>query len=133
MTPFTIMMRQAVVAIGRRMAWTDPKAMEQTFDDYSNPAYYEGTGMARGKEMNLISSETENGSHAPCIDLDYPAYLVESSTPGHFHLYLEKEISWAKYINVLQAMADAGLIEEGFYRAARSRGATFLRRPGVTK
>lgn len=76
---------------------------------------------------NLVSSLTKTGHHAPVLDIDYPARLVPSSTPGHFHLYLEKEIPWGRYQLVLWALSWAGLIEPGFFRAALARKMTFAR------
>lgn len=84
-------------------------------------------------EANLVSSALANGMHAPVIDLDYEAHLIPSGTPGHYHLYLDKEIPWAKYVTVLNAMADAGLIESGYYDSSRAHGASFVRLPHVLK
>lgn len=96
-------------------------------------------------EANLISSEVWAGEdkvhdtcegdrvHLPCLDLDFPCVLVESSTPGHHHLYLNKPVAWDDYLDVLRAMANAGLIEEGYVHAAERRGATHLRLPDVQK
>lgn len=91
-------------------------------------------------EANLVSSiidrpvhGLEPPMHAPVIDLDFPCSLVESSTPGHFHLYLDRPVSWERYAALLKALRWAGLIEEGFYRLSIARGATFVRKPGVKK
>lgn len=71
--------------------------------------------------------------HAPILDLDFPCHVVESSTPGHSHLYIDKRMSWWKYRRLLKALWKAGLIEEGYYRASVQRGATHLRHPRMTK
>lgn len=86
-------------------------------------------------EANLISSEVEGaaGIHLPVLDIDFPARLVPSSTEGHFHLYLDSYVAWDKYLRVLEALADAGLIERGYYEVAKIRKATFVRKPGVKK
>lgn len=76
---------------------------------------------------NLIGSLTKTGLHAPVLDIDYPARLVPSSTPGHFHLYLDVEIPWHRYALALWALSVAGLIEPGFFRAAMARKLTFAR------
>lgn len=78
-------------------------------------------------KANLVGSLLTNGNHGPCIDLDYPCRLFPSRTPGHFHLYLEKEVTWERYEPILKAMADAGLIEQGFYKSAALRQQTYLR------
>ena len=85
-------------------------------------------------DANVVISATSNGRrdkvlHAPCFDLDYECYLVRSKTPGHFHLYLNKEVTWDKYVAVLDAMVDAGLLEKGWVRAAKHDGFAVLRLP----
>ena len=84
-------------------------------------------------EANLVSSLTPNERHAPVLDLDFPCQLVPSTTPGHFHLYLDKTVTWEQYRGLLDALFAAGLIEEGFHRMSLQRGATFVRKPGVMK
>lgn len=79
------------------------------------------------EQANLVGSLTKTGLHAPVLDLDYPARLVPSSTPGNFHLYLDVEIPWGKYALALWALSTAGLIERGFFRAAMARKLTFAR------
>lgn len=71
--------------------------------------------------------------HAPVIDIDFPAVLIPSSTPGHFHLYLERPVKWSAYVRMLEAMSDAGLVERGYVRASVARGRTFVRKPTCTK
>ena len=72
-------------------------------------------------------------THLPAIDIDFPCQLVESSTPGHFHLYIDKEISQDAYHAILKALTDAGIVQRGFYKSAVRRGQTFLRKPGHHK
>lgn len=84
-------------------------------------------------EPNLISSLTEQGTHAPALDIDFPIHAVPSSTPGHFHLYFEKEMSWSDYEKLLRVMAEVGLIEQGFYQQAMKFKQTYLRLPYVKK
>ena len=45
--------------------------------------------------VSSLQSGTEPGSraqHYPVLDLDLPAVLVPSSTPGHSHLYIDLPI-----------------------------------------
>jgi hypothetical protein len=58
---------------------------------------------------------------------------VPSSTPGHTHLYVAKQVSWGQYKKVLKAMAKAGLIEDAFYEASVGARAAMLRLPWVKK
>lgn len=87
------------------------------------------------EQANLISSEVigRPGWHAPALDIDLPCTLVESTTPGHFHLYIDHAMDLTDYLALLEALAAAGIIEWGYFFAAMRRGATFLRKPGVLK
>lgn len=71
--------------------------------------------------------------HRPVLDLDLPAQLVPSSTPGHFHLYLDVEVAHWPYMALLEALEHAGIIEPGYSRASQERGYTAVRLPWVTK
>jgi hypothetical protein len=69
----------------------------------------------------------------PLLDLGFPVTLVPSTTPGHFHAYLGKELSWTAYAELLRQLCIAGVVETGFYAMSLRRGATFVRKPGVRK
>lgn len=71
--------------------------------------------------------------HAPALDLDVPAYLVASTTPGHFHLYLDVEMTWRTYRRLLKALAKAGVIEKDWAKASIACRHTFVRAPWVIK
>lgn len=75
---------------------------------------------------------TKDKLHGFCVDIDMPCALIESS-PGRYHLYVEKAIPWGKYLEVLKALADAGIIERGYYGASRERKASFLRKATYDK
>lgn len=86
-------------------------------------------------DSNLVSSKVKGNRymHRPMLDLDFPCTLVESSTPGHYHLYMDIQIDWEAYKEALVGLYRAGILEEGFYKLALSRGMTMLRRPGIKK
>lgn len=88
-------------------------------------------------EANVISSKRTDQHglerHALLIDLDVPAYLIPSSTEGHSHLYVDVSMNKAAYFRVLDALADAGIIERGYSDVSQRKGATFLRLPWVKK
>ena len=71
--------------------------------------------------------------HRPVLDIDFPAHLVESSTPGHYHLFLDKEMSWPEYAKLLLALQHAGVLQQGFVNASLQRGASHVRLPWVKK
>lgn len=84
-------------------------------------------------EANIISSILPNGNHAPVLDLDFPARLVPSSTPGHFHLYLDVELSPQEYRTLLETLAQVGIVEEGYAQASVAKGMSMVRKEGVLK
>ena len=87
-------------------------------------------------QANVVTSQSywgTTGLHAPVLDLDFPAVLVPSTTPGHFHLYLDKEVPWDKFKVLLMAMWEVGLLEKGYVDTAIARGYTTVRLPWVTK
>lgn len=78
---------------------------------------------------SLGPSDTEEATYAQytILDLDFPAELIASSTPGHYHLYLDKPISHAKWEALMVALAEAGIIEPGYANSSRSRGYNMVR------
>lgn len=79
------------------------------------------------------TTDPDEEKHYPIFDLDFPAYLVPSSTAGHHHLYLDKKVSWRDYRRVLKAMNKAGLIEDAYYEATMGARAAFLRLPWLKR
>jgi len=90
--------------------------------------------LAPEPEANLISSLCDDGRHMPVLDIDrMPVKVVESSTPGNFHLYIDRPMTWAAYARLLAALGAAGILEAGYVSASLERGATYVRKPGVRK
>jgi hypothetical protein len=84
-------------------------------------------------EADLISSRVlglEGDWHMPAIDVDLPVYAVTSDTPGHSHLYVQRKLAWADYLQLLYAMAKVGIVEENYVKMSERRGASFLYMPG---
>jgi len=73
--------------------------------------------------------------HALVLDIDHPAWLVKSSTPGHFHLYVDVPggIPHQDYMDLLGALATARVIETGYAGASASRGHSDVRLPWIKK
>jgi hypothetical protein len=88
------------------------------------------TSMVQG---HTASADLLQRVHRPVLDIDLPAQLVPSSTPGHFHLYLDVEVPHGAYMALLEALAAAGIIERGYCNASRERGYTAVRLPWVRK
>lgn len=88
------------------------------------------------EKANLVSSRVdseachdEHAMHMPVIDIDLPCKLVPSRTEGHFHLYIDKPMTWRQYTRVLEALMEAGVVEPGYYMATLNHGASFVRTP----
>ena len=65
--------------------------------------------------------------HMPVIDIDFPIAAVPSKTKGHYHLYLQKSMTWEQYVVLLSALAFAGIIEPGYFNTSIRRKQTFVR------
>lgn len=95
------------------------------------------------QEANLVTSTLVDQSsssgtkttvlHAPVLDIDFDAKLIPSSTPGHFHLYLQKAMTWDDYVVLLNALGNTGILEPGYVASALRRGYSSVRKPGVYK
>lgn len=82
---------------------------------------------------NLVSSLCEDGLHRPALDIDIPCIRVDSSTPGHSHLYFTVGLEWDEYVELLQALAKAGILEQKYVDHSLGRGQTLLRVPGTKR
>lgn len=71
--------------------------------------------------------------HTLMIDLDVPASLVPSTTPGHSHLYIDVPMDWQHVLDILGALVAGGVVEPGYLNASKERGYTALRLPWVQK
>lgn len=124
------MTTRCILAMGRKV--NKKKDLSKEGNSYDGNVFPKETTIA-DKDANLVSSLLPNGNHAPAIDIDLPVYLVASSTPGNFHLYFEKEMTWKQYERLLHAMYEAGLVERGFYEQAVRFRQSYLRLPGIKK
>lgn len=85
-------------------------------------------------EADLVGSRDELVDlHWPVFDVDLPVQAIPSATEGHYHLYIDKPMSWRAYKRLLRAMVKAGIVEKGYYQMARKRGETFVRTPEKPK
>ncbi len=72
--------------------------------------------------------------HKLVIDIDHETTLIDSSTPGHHHLIVNHEIPEHKYFNLISALADAGIIEQGYATVSIDlRKETQVRLPWIHK
>lgn len=95
-------------------------------------------------QANVVSSEIKQPplleeiygrTHVVAIDLDIPAYLIPSTTPGHGHLYIDVPggIRHEDYMELLDVLAKCKIIEPGYADVSKKRGHTDLRLPWVKK
>lgn len=84
---------------------------------------------------NLVSSEAaaDPSMHLPVLDLDFQCDLVPSSTPGRYHLYLGKALTWEQYLKLLEVLVEVGLYNKGYLVRAKERGCTLVRTPWTLK
>jgi hypothetical protein len=116
--------------LSRPTYWSE--TVEQN-DDYGHKVKTEVRKEVPAAQANLVGSKVNDNIHLPLFDIDYNASLHPSTTPGHYHLYLNKPITWRKYKRVIKAMAKAGLVQDGFCKYTIQRKQAFLRPPGVKK
>lgn len=126
--------------------WVDWFRVTKTGAPSEDPAYDTGLDFEESNldHANVVSSlvkqdlgdfaaDPTKRFHKVAIDLDIPAYLIPSSTPGHSHLYIDVDIPHHRYMALLSALADAGIIERGYADVSIKRGRSDLRLPWVEK
>jgi len=103
-------------------------------DTYDEGFYTKIPDEAAGiTDAELIASLNSDGKHRPLLDIDFPAAVIPSSTEGHCHLYIDKELEWKDYKKLLNVLADLGIIEHGYRGASLARGYSALRLPWIKK
>ena len=87
------------------------------------------------EDADLVTSEiaSRHKRHKIVLDIDMPVKVLDSSTPGHHHLFIDKELSWKQYRRLLRALAAAGIVEQGYVGASEDRGFTGVRVPWKKK
>lgn len=93
------------------------------------------------KDANIVTSlvlfnwtrPKAERKHKVALDIDIPAKLIPSSTPGNSHLYIDIEVDEPIYWELLDVMDRAGILQPGYVSASKSRGFTALRLPWIKK
>lgn len=67
----------------------------------------------------------------PPLVFDTPVIVHPSTTEGHHHVYVEKEVSWEGYARILRRMSATGIIETTYREFAEKRKMTMLLKPGL--
>lgn len=85
-------------------------------------------------DANVVSSEIEGSPlHTLMVDLDVPAHLIPSETPGHSHLFIDVPMTADQMWAIVDALAAAGVVEGGYAGSSHARGFTSVRLPWVAK
>ena len=120
----------------RSVNFGDPTWYEENVGE-SRPVVYttEAATVVTSEVAGRLNQTYEpSGKHKPVLDIDLPVKVVPSSTEGHFHLFIDKEMSWKDYTKLLDVLAEVGIIEQGFSRVSQgSRQHTAVRLPWVKK
>ncbi|HVM90407.1 MAG TPA: hypothetical protein VMU11_00735, partial [Verrucomicrobiae bacterium] len=77
----------------------------------------------------ILPEPTSDRLELPPLVLSVQAKAHPSSTPGHFHLFLEKEMSWPHYEGLLIALRDAEVIGQDFAAMCLKWRVSFLLKP----
>lgn len=104
--------------------------------DYSENQLTEVNDLERA---DLVTSQvkTPDGTvvgHAPVLDIDkINVQVVPSTTPGNYHLYIDRVMDWKKYERLLTALYECGIIEYEYYYLAIRQKYTAVRLPWIKK
>ena len=71
-----------------------------------------------------------DGGLTSILEVEFPIQLIPSTTPRHYHLYLDRKISWEQYVLVLESAHEAGIISIGFYEISIKNGQSMVLLPG---
>ena len=107
-------------------------------DKDGNPIDYEYVETEKSmdpSEADFLISRVpgKSGTHYPLIDLDVPHLYIPSSQEGHAHLLITKEVTSDQYWNLLDALAQCGIVEEGYAAASKAKNFAAIRLPWVKK
>lgn len=111
------------------------QVMDKMADSDDPDGWVTDLKLARLDDAHVWTSKIRGqaGMHTVMLDLDVPARLVPSSTPGNSHLYIDVPLSWRKYRKLLAALGEAGILQDGYVKASLVRRCTALRLPWVKK
>lgn len=91
-------------------------------------------GIIRPSSASLENASSKAGPIPfPPLELTAPAKLLPSSTPGHYHLYVAKELDWKAYRVLLDKAMFADVISGKYYSMSLKAKMTMLLKPGLTK
>lgn len=80
----------------------------------------------------LTSGGPDDVMHYPVLDIDYPCQLFTSSS-GHHHLVIEKQLTREQYDKLLRVLNEVGLYDDGCLKNWFKAGFTGVRLPWICK
>jgi hypothetical protein len=86
-------------------------------------------------DANVVTSlvQRSRSVHRAVLDLDMPVQCWPSSTPGHFHLFIDHYMSWEHYRKLLNVLCEVGILEPGFAQESCRDEFTCVRLPWIKK
>jgi len=85
-----------------------------------------GSRAEGGRTGDLLGTDAE--IHFPVLDIDSPyVRMIPSRTPGHFHMYLDRSISWDAFKSLLNVLANCGIVDPNWAAASIRQHCAFLR------
>ena len=89
------------------------------------------SGYSQFPAVPALASGDPEGSfldnyHRPVLDIDWDAALIQSGTPGHHHLIIDKPMTGEHYLLLLATLCEVGLIEKGYLDASINQGFTAI-------
>ena len=111
---------------------TDANIVSSTLKSGIADLVHDGKGGLLRDENNKLVTVPR---HAIILDIDYPAHLIESSTTGHYHLYLDvpSGVKHDDYMELLALLGRIGVVEKGYAEVSIKRGHSDLRLPWIHK
>lgn len=85
------------------------------------------------RERSVQLVKPDGGAAATLFTLNVGAKLLPSSTEGHFHLYIDHETTWNKFLQLMGVMYAAGFLGLDYFQMCVQSEMSFVRKPGVTK
>lgn len=80
---------------------------------------------------NIITSIAHDGFHYPVLNIDCPVTVVPSTIPGHSHVLIDHPVSRNQYFEMLQSLANVGIVNGNWLHEAQQLGASWVRLPWV--
>lgn len=114
--------------------WHELELYKVDFDKRGYENDYVPGDLDQPGNANVVGSKIKGTEeHWLIADVDVPAVLIPSSTPGHSHLYVKARLSYEALNALLTALSQAGIVDPAWVDASRTRNQPMLRLPWVKK